>query len=320
MISVENVSKQFSDKQILHNVSFEVNKGEILGFLGPNAAGKTTTMRIITCYLLPNEGSVTVAGYDVIEQSLDVRRNIGYMPENPPIYPEMTVQSYLEFVARIKGVPGREVKKSIEQAMERVNITHVRQRICGKLSKGYRQRVGLAQALVHNPPILILDEPTSGLDPKQIIEFRELIQALAGDHTIILSTHILPEVKLVCDRIVIINEGRIVAQGTEEDLTQNIKGKEKLQIEVAGPVDDVDQALRNVKGVMSVEVVQKEHNGRNSFVVESDVQQDVRKDLARIVVDNKWDLYELRSLSMTLEEIFMQYTSGNAFANIEEKK
>ncbi len=318
MISVENVSKRFSNKQILHSVSFEVKKGEILGFLGPNAAGKTTTMRIITCYLLPNEGSVTVAGYDVIEQSLEVRRNIGYIPENPPIYPEMTVQSYLEFVARIKGVPGREVKKSIEQAMERVNITHVRQRICGKLSKGYRQRVGLAQALVHNPPILILDEPTSGLDPKQIIEVRELIQALAGDHTIILSTHILPEVKLVCERIVIINEGRIVAQGTEESLTQNIKGKEKLQIEVAGPIDDVDRALRSVKGVMGVEVVLKEHNGCNSFVVESNMQHDVRKDLARTIVDNKWDLYELRSLSMTLEEIFMRYTAGNAFANIEE--
>ena len=180
------------------------------------------------------------------------------------------------------------------------------------------QRVGLAQALVHNPPILILDEPTSGLDPRQIIEVRELIQALAGDHTIILSTHILPEVKLVCERIVIINEGRIVAQGTEESLTQNIKGKEKLQIEVAGPIDDVDRALRSVKGVMGVEVVLKEHNGCNSFVVESNMQHDVRKDLARTIVDNKWDLYELRSLSMTLEEIFMRYTAGNAFANIEE--
>ena len=318
MITVNNVSKQFGNKEILHNVSFEVKEGEILGFLGPNGAGKTTTMRIITGFLYPNDGAVSVAGFDVIERSLDVRRIIGYMPENPPIYPEMKVRDYLEFVARIKGISGRDIQNSIYTVMERVSISHVQDRICGKLSKGYRQRVGLGQALVHNPPILILDEPTSGLDPKQIIEVRELIQELAGEHTIILSTHILPEVKLVCERIVIINEGRIVAQGTEEDLTKKIKGKEKLQLEIAGPSDAIYKELKGVRGVVDIQVDQKETDGRTNFIIESEVQHDVRKDLARTVVENKWDLFELRSLHMTLEEIFLQYTSGESPVSMEK--
>lgn len=312
MICVKNISKKFGSKQVLFNVSFDVEKGEILGFLGPNAAGKTTTMRILTCFLPPNEGTATVAGFDIFEQSLEVRRCIGYMPENPPIYPEMNVQSYMEFVAWIKGIKRKEIPKRIDAVMEKTNITHVRDRICGRLSKGYRQRVGLAQALIHDPPILILDEPTSGLDPKQIIEVRELIKELAGEHTIIVSTHILPEVKLTCERVIIINEGRIVAQGTPEKLTQKIKGKERLQIEVGGPEEEVKSALRNVPGVIDVQVEMPELSRvpMIKYLVETDVTADIRKNIARTVADNNWDLYEMRTLGMTIEEIFMRYTAG----------
>ena len=318
MISVKNVSKKFGRKQVLFNISFDVQKGEILGFLGPNAAGKTTTMRILTCYLFANEGTATVAGYDVVEQSIDVRRTIGYMPENPPIYPELSVNSYLKFIARIKGIHKKDIPKRVNEVIERVNITHVRERICGRLSKGYRQRVGLAQALIHSPQVLILDEPTSGLDPKQIIEVRELIKGLAGEHTIILSTHILPEVKLTCHSVVIINDGRIVAQGTHENLTRQIAGKEKHRLEIGGPKNDIVKALESVPGVTQVHSERHEFNGHNNFIVEAEVNADIRKDLARKVADNRWDLFELRSIGMTLEEIFLQYTAGETLSEKEE--
>lgn len=312
MIHVENVSKRFGSKQVLFDINFKVNKGEILGFLGPNAAGKTTTMRIITCFLPANEGTVKVAGYDVLEQSMEVRRNIGYMPESPPIYPEMSVKSYLDFVSRIKGIRGKDIKKRIDEVMELVNITHVRDRICGRLSKGYRQRVGLAQALIHNPPILILDEPTSGLDPKQIIEVRELIKSLAGDHTIILSTHILPEVKLTCDRIVIIHQGRIVAEGTEENLTQKIKGSEKLYIEAGGTPEQIVKSLNNIPGVIKVDPQKLNVNGHFKCIVEISSDKDIRHKISSALTENNLDLYELKTLGMTLEEIFLQFTSGEA--------
>ncbi|KPK96323.1 hypothetical protein AMJ80_00595 [bacterium SM23_31] len=317
MISAKNISKKFGGKQVLFSISFDVNKGEILGFLGPNAAGKTTAMRILTCFLLPNEGTATVAGFDILEQSIDVRRNIGYMPESPPIYPEMSVQSYLEFVAWIKGIKMKDIPKRIDAVMEKTSITHVRDRICGRLSKGYRQRVGLAQALIHNPPVLILDEPTSGLDPKQIIEVRELIKGLAGEHTVIVSTHILPEVKLTCERVIIINNGWIVAQGTPENLTQKIKGKERLQLEIGGPGEEVKNALRNVPGVANVQIEIHELDGCFKYIVETEVKADIKKNLARIIADNKWDLYEMRTLGMTLEEIFMRYTTGETFTEKE---
>lgn len=318
MIHVENVSKRFGSKQVLFDINFEVRKGEILGFLGPNAAGKTTTMRIISCFLPANEGTVKVAGYDVLEQSIEVRRNIGYMPESPPIYPEMSVKSYLNFVARIKGIRGSEIKKRIDEVMELVNISHVRDRICGRLSKGFRQRVGLAQALIHNPPILILDEPTSGLDPKQIIEVRELIKSLAGDHTIILSTHILPEVKLTCDRIVIIHQGRIVAQGTEENLTQKIKGCEKLFIEAGGPPEKIAQSLNDIPGVIKVEPQKQNVNGHFNCLVEISSDKDIRHKISSTLSENNWDLYELKTLEMSLEEIFLQFTAGEAIHEEQE--
>lgn len=309
MIRVENVSKDFGKKRVLHNISFEVPRGEILGFLGPNAAGKTTTMRIITGFIPATEGTAFVAGYNVFDKPLEVKRNIGYLPETPPIYPEMSVINYLKFVANIKGIPGKDINTRIEEAMEKVSITHVRDRLTGRLSKGYRQRVGLAQALIHNPQVLILDEPTSGLDPKQIIEVRDLIKSLAGDHTLILSTHILHEVSAVCNRIIIINNGRLVAQDTTDELKRKVQSAEKLTIEVGGPEMEIMAALNSVAGVKSVQVNSKLNENRYKIVIESNVETDIRKDIAKKVAENNWDLYELRSVGMSLEDIFMKLTS-----------
>ncbi len=232
MIEVNHLTKRYGRVTAVDDVSFRVERGEILGFLGPNGAGKTTTMRILTGYMPATEGSAVVAGFDVFEQPLDAKRRTGYLPETPPLYPEMTVREYLDFVAHLKGVPSAERRPRVEAVMERTRIADMRDRHCGKLSKGYRQRVGLAQAILHNPEVLILDEPTAGLDPKQIIETRELIKELAGDHTIILSTHILPEVSQTCQRVVIINKGRVVAVDTPANLTKRLRGSEVLHVEV----------------------------------------------------------------------------------------
>jgi len=232
MIEVQNLTRVFGDKVAIDNISFKVEKGEILGFLGPNAAGKTTTMRILTCYLPATSGTVKISGFDIFDDSLEVRKRIGYLPENPPLYKEMVVDDYLYFVAKIKGVDSKERKKKVAASVERSPIGTVRGRIIGKLSKGYRQRVGLAQALLHDPEVLILDEPTSSLDPKQIIEVRELIKTLDGDHTIILSTHILPEVSMTCERVIIINEGKLVAVDTPENLTSKLRGADKLLLAI----------------------------------------------------------------------------------------
>jgi ABC-2 type transport system ATP-binding protein len=233
MIKVEGLTKRYPRTLAVDNVSFEIEKGQIVGFLGPNGAGKTTTMRVLTCFLPPTEGRAEVAGFDVTTHSMDVKKRIGYLPEIPPLYPEMEVVEYLEFVARLKGVPKGDVKKRVQEVSERCRVADVSTKLISKLSKGYRQRVGLAQAIIHNPDVLILDEPTSGLDPKQIIETRDLIKGLAGDHTIILSTHILPEVEAICERVIIINKGRIAATDTVANLTTRLRGSELVGIEVS---------------------------------------------------------------------------------------
>ena len=238
MIEVENLTKRYGRHTAVDGISFRVHKGEILGFLGPNGAGKTTTMRILTCYLPPTDGTARVAGYDVFAQPLEVKRRVGYAPETPPLYPDMDVGSFLDFCAKIKGVPGKDRKAKISDVMEKTRVSDVRNTLIGRLSKGYRQRVGLAQAILHNPDVLILDEPTAGLDPKQIIETRELIKSLGGEHTIVLSTHILPEVSMTCGRVVIINKGRVVAEDTPENLTHRLQGAATVRLEVragAGP-------------------------------------------------------------------------------------
>ena len=253
MIEVENLTKRYGPTLAVSDVSFRVEKGEILGFLGPNGAGKTTTMRVITGYLPASDGKVRVAGYDVHDEPLEAKRRTGYLPETPPVYPDMTVTEYLSFVARIKGVARRDVKKRVDEVSEKCAVSDVRHRQIGKLSKGYRQRVGLAQALIHNPDVLVLDEPTAGLDPKQIIETRELIKGLAGQHTVVLSTHILPEVSKTCQRVVVINAGKIVAVGTPRRIDAPLAGYETVLVTVEGPAAEIMDKLQRVGGVNMVE-------------------------------------------------------------------
>jgi ABC-2 type transport system ATP-binding protein len=304
------------------HVSFEVQKGQIVGFLGPNGAGKTTTMRMLTCFLPPTAGSATVAGFDVLEQPFEVKKRIGYLPEAPPLYPEMRTAEYLQFVGKLKGLSGAELSKRVDYVLERCSVADVKDKLLGKLSKGYRQRVGLAQAIIHNPDVLILDEPTSGLDPKQINETRDLIKSLAGDHTIILSTHILPEVEQTCQSVLIINKGRLVAKDSVNNLQNRARGAEQLLIEIAGRNADVDSAsiqqrLELIPGITHIVFKDKQQN-RCTFEIESHKDGFVRGDLARAVVEAGWDLNELRPTAVSLEEIFLQLTGEPAAVQAEE--
>jgi ABC-2 type transport system ATP-binding protein len=308
MIEVQNLTKRYGPTLAVSDVTFEAQKGEVLGFLGPNGAGKTTTMRVITGYLPPSEGRVRVAGYDVVEEPLEAKRRTGYLPETPPIYPDMTVTEYLAFVGRIKGIPRRELKSRLAEVLERCAITDVLNRQTGKLSKGYRQRVGLAQALIHNPEVLVLDEPTAGLDPKQIIETRELIKGLAGRHTVILSTHILPEAAKTCQRVVVINAGKIVAVGTPDELTRRLQGFETILLTVEGPAADVKEKLQRVEGVNQVEP-HDSSDGRVAYEVHAEKGKDVRAELARAVVESQWKLWELKTSGLSLEDIFLKLTT-----------
>ena len=308
MIEVQRLTKRYGRVTAVNDISFRVERGEILGFLGPNGAGKTTTMRILTGYMPATDGKAVVAGFDVFDQPIEAKRRTGYLPEKPPLYPDMTVTEYLDFVAKVKGVPGAGRRERIRQVMERVAIADMAGRLCSRLSKGYKQRVGLAQAIVHNPDVLILDEPTASLDPKQIIETRNLIKELAGDHTIILSTHILPEVSQVCERVVIINKGRVVAEDTPQNLTARLRGSETLYVQVDANGADAVGTLERVPGVTRV----AEAGWRDRAVgyeVQSDSGHDVRRDLARAVVSGGWGLLELRPMHMSLEEIFLSLTT-----------
>ena len=308
MIEVQNLTKRYGPTLAVSDVSFAVEKGEILGFLGPNGAGKTTTMRVITGYLPPTEGTVRVAGFDVVEQPLEAKRRTGYLPETPPVYPDMRVDEYLAFVARIKGLPRREIKRRLDEIVEKCSIGEVRRRQIGKLSKGYRQRVGLAQALIHNPEVLVLDEPTAGLDPKQIIETRELIKTLAGQHTVILRTHILPEAAKTCQRVVVINEGKVVAAGAPEELTRRLLGYGSVLLTVEGPAAEVLDKLQRVGGVNWVEP--RESSDRQvTYEIHSEKGKDVRPELARAVVESQWNLLELKTSGLSLEDIFLKLTT-----------
>lgn len=308
MIEVQHLTKRYGRVTAVDDVSFRVERGEILGFLGPNGAGKTTTMRVLTGYMPATSGRAIVAGFDVFEQPLEAKRRTGYLPETPPLYVEMTVREYLTFVAEIKGIPAGERKARVDASMERTRVHDMADRHCGKLSKGYRQRVGLAQALIHNPDVLILDEPTAGLDPKQIIETRQLIKDLAGDHTVILSTHILPEVSQTCQRVVIINRGRVVAVDTPENLTRRLSGSETMYVQVDDSGEAAGPTLSAVPGVTRVSEVDR-HEGILGYEVESARGRDVRRDLARAIVSAGWGLLELRPVRMSLEDIFLQLTT-----------
>ena len=313
MIEVQHLTKRYGRVTAVDDVSFRVERGEILGFLGPNGAGKTTTMRILTGYMPATEGRALVAGMDVFDKPIEAKRRTGYLPETPPLYPDMTVREYVDFVARIKGVPSKERKDRVDAVMKRTHIADMADRHCAKLSKGYRQRVGLAQAVIHNPEVLILDEPTAGLDPKQIIETRDLIRSLAGDHTIVLSTHILPEVSQTCQRVVIINKGRVVAVDTPENLTARLQGAETMYVQVDAAGADAAPALSAVPGVLRV--IPAEQRGIvGGFEVESDRGTDIRRELARTIVNRGWGLLELRPMRMSLEEIFLQVTTEEGAA------
>ena len=318
MISVKDLSKKYARNTAVDHISFEVERGQIVGFLGPNGAGKTTTMRMLTCFLPPSSGTATVAGYDVLEAPLEVKKRIGYLPEAPPLYLEMRTAEYLTFVGRLKGLSGSELRQRVDNACERCAVADVKNKLLGKLSKGYRQRVGLAQAILHNPDVLILDEPTAGLDPKQINETRDLIKSLAGDHTIILCTHILPEVEQTCEKVIIINRGKLVATDSVNNLQTRARGTELVLVEVGGKqgadTAAVRERLERVAGVDRVTFKENRLSGA-AFEVESTKNKPVRGDLARAVVEAGWDLNELRTSAVSLEEIFLQLTGDQAAAS-----
>ncbi len=315
MIDISNLTKHYGEIKAIENVNFTVNKGEILGFLGPNGAGKTTTMNILTGYIPSTSGTVKVDGYDIMEQPREVKKRIGYMPEHPPLYLDMTVTDFLDFCSSLKEVDKKEWKAQKDDIMELVKITHVRHRLIRNLSKGYRQRVGLAQSLVGAPDALVLDEPTVGLDPKQIIEIRKLIKALGKNHTIILSSHILPEVSAVCERLVIINKGKIVAVDTPEQLSKNLGDYSRFTITIAGPDKKVKEILQQVYGVKYLEVQNKHQNNEFSYVVEADKEVDVRKPVFHKLAENGYPILELKSLGMSLEDIFLQLTTEEKEVN-----
>lgn len=303
MIEVRDLTKNYGDRTAIDRLNFSVAKGEVIGFLGPNGAGKSTTMKIITGYMAPTSGMVTVAGFDVFESPLEVKRRIGYLPETPPVYMDMYVQEYLKYVARLRGVPKANLNSMVDAALEKTNLQEVRGRLIHNLSKGFRQRVGLAQALVSDPEILILDEPTVGLDPKQVAEMRKLIHSLKGQHTIVLSTHILPEVQSNCERIIIINRGQIVAEDSLAGLSKRMSGGQKLVIRVRRPSGSLETGLADVEGVHGVRVE------GNVLQIDSDGNEDTTEAVANLVVAEGAGLLEMKSMSMGLEDIFIQLTA-----------
>jgi ABC-type multidrug transport system ATPase subunit len=318
MIEVEHLSKIYGSTAAIEDVTFSVQSGEILGFLGPNGAGKTTTMRILSGYLPATNGTAKIAGIEVHENSMAVRQKIGYLPENPPLYPDMSVEGFLKFVAEIKGVPRADRLKRVDYALDRCNLTDRRKTLIRKLSKGYRQRVGLAQAIVHDPPVIILDEPTIGLDPKQIIDVRNLIKSLAGDHTVILSTHILSEVSMTCNRVAIINQGKIVATGSPEILTKELVQQTSYEIQTSATLEQARSVLSQVIGVVNVELNSNEQvqSDRVNLRVLSNISDDISRELVSALVIQDLGLYEIRRKQTSLEDVFLQVT-GKANPPVE---
>jgi ABC-2 type transport system ATP-binding protein len=304
MIQVNHLTKMYGARTAVNNLSFEIKKGEIVGFLGPNGAGKSTTMKMLTCFMPATSGKASIAGFDVFDNPAEVKRNVGYLPETPPVYLEMQVESYLDFAARVHQVPSAQVKRAVDNVLEKTALGNVRKRLIGNLSKGYRQRVGLAQALIHNPAVLILDEPTVGLDPKQIIEIRELIKGLGGDHTVILSSHILPEVTATCERIIVINQGQIVAEDTIEHLTTRLKKGLIFSLTVKNPNAGGIDAIKKVSGVSSVTAT-----GPKLVVEIAPGSPENRDQIVETAVREKMGVLEFSAERVSLEEIFLQLTT-----------
>jgi ABC-2 type transport system ATP-binding protein len=312
LIEVRDLTKRYGKARGIEGLTFSVDKGEVLGFLGPNGAGKTTTMRIITGYLAATSGTVKVDGFDVFEDAMEARRRIGYLPENPPLYREMTVGGYLRFVSELKGIPRPNRKAAIISVAEAAGVDGVLSRVIGNLSKGYRQRVGLAQALLGNPEVLILDEPTAGLDPRQIIEIRNLIRSLAERHTIILSSHILPEVSMICSRVLIINNGRLVASDTPQGLSERLEGRGRIAVRIRSPKGETESLIRRIPGVVSVFIEPDDAAADDKsilFVVETDGKTDVREDIFFAVAEQGSPIIEMRPIDMSLEDVFLKLTT-----------
>lgn len=305
MIEVENLTKDYGSHLGIDGLTFSAEKGELLGFLGPNGAGKTTTIRILTCFFPATSGKATVAGFDCFEDSIEVRKRLGYMPENVPLYRDMEVDDYLNFVAGAKGVDAKDIKRAVSKVISDCGLVEYSKRMIGELSKGYRQRVGLAQALVNDPEILILDEPTNGLDPRQIREIRKLITELSGQRTMILSSHILPEVSKVCKKIVIIDKGKLVAVDTPENLVSNVHGASKMFLRIAGPANDIMASLRQLKGVSDVKQDKDQPSGASAFTVSIKKGSDIKQDIPPIIVKNNWSLLEMRAIQASLEDVFI---------------
>jgi ABC-2 type transport system ATP-binding protein len=305
MIHVHNLAKNYGNLVAIENISFELKKGDVLGFLGPNGAGKTTTMRIITGYMPPTKGNVRIEDIDIFEHPLEAKKHIGYLPENPPLYVEMTVVDYLDFVADIKKVSLKEKKSRILYVMDKCGITDVSKRIIGHLSKGYKQRVGIAQALINDPSVLVLDEPTNGLDPVQIIEIRDLIKSLSGDRTVILSTHILPEVTMICSSVIIVNKGMIALEESLEELSQDLRGSQNIYLKIKHQGEGVKEKIESIGNISKVT-----SSAPGEFVIVSRDGADVRDKLTNMAVKYNWGLLELRPLTHTLEEIFLKVISS----------
>ena len=310
MIEVNNLTKYYGDFPAIEGISFTVNKGEILGLLGPNAAGKTTTMRILTGFIPPTSGSAKVAGFDVVGDSLDARKRIGYLPETVPLYTEMTVEDYLDFMGNIRGMDKSWRRRRIAEVIEITRLGEYQSSLIGKLSKGFRQRVGIAQAVLHEPDVLIMDEPTIGIDPIQVVETRSLIKGFGGEHTVILSTHILPEVSMVCDRVIIIHEGRVVAIDRPDNLSERLRGTERVEVDIRGPAAQVMTTLRNVSGVR--EVTRTGDGDVASYYIESNSGAEVGEEIAGLVIKQGWGLLRLQPIQMSLEEIFLRLTDSES--------
>jgi len=308
MIKVDKVTKFYGEFPAITDLSFEVPKGEILGFLGPNGAGKSTTMKILTGFMPPSSGTVEIAGFNILEESLNARKHIGYLPETVPLYLEMNVSEYLSFMGQIRGMNSKKIKQRITEVIETCSLQDYYKTIIGKLSKGYKQRVGIGQAILHEPDVLVLDEPTIGIDPIQVVETRQLIKGLGEAHTLILSSHILPEVSMICDRVIIINEGQIAAVDNPKNLGTNLSGVERVELEVKGPNQEIIPVLEKVDHVNSIERIPITGSGYHRYQISVDVGSEIRSQLASVILENQWELLKLQSIGMSLEEIFLKIT------------
>ena len=309
MIEIDHVWKYFGDFPAVTDISFKVEKGEILGFLGPNGAGKSTTMKMITGFLPPSAGTVSVAGFDIVTNSLEARRHIGYLPETVPLYTDMTITDYLAFMGKIRGMSAKDIRRRIGEVADATGLEGYLSTYIGKLSKGYRQRVGIAQAIIHEPDVLILDEPTIGIDPIQVVETRRLIKGLGGEHTLIVSTHILPEVSMICERVIIIHEGQIVAVDKPENLAARLQGVERIELDAKGPSKDIIGALQSIDGIHEVERSYVQDGGYSTYIVRADANADLRAEMAVAIVNGGWELLRLQSIGMSLEDIFLRLTT-----------